>query len=52
MDLVFDQGLALFAGLNVVPKTTYRRVEETRCTLDFPWLSFRACGPQDLMKIC
>ena len=29
-----------------------RRVEETRCTLDFPWLSFRACGPQDLMKIC
>ena len=23
MDLVFDQGLALFAGLNVVPKTTY-----------------------------
>ena len=23
MDLVFDEGLALFAGLNVVPKTTY-----------------------------
>lgn len=23
MDLVFDQGMALFAGLNVVPKTTY-----------------------------
>jgi len=23
MDLVFDQGLALWAGLNVVPKTTY-----------------------------
>lgn len=23
MDLVFDQGIALFAGLNVVPKTTY-----------------------------
>ena len=23
MDLVFDEGIALFAGLNVVPKTTY-----------------------------
>ena len=23
MDLVFDEGLALFAGLNVAPKTTY-----------------------------
>src|SRR5260370_7950208 len=23
MDLVFDEGLGLFAGLNVVPKTTY-----------------------------
>lgn len=23
MDLVFDQGLALFAGLNVIPKTTF-----------------------------
>jgi hypothetical protein len=23
MDLVFDEGMALFAGLNVVPKTTY-----------------------------
>ena len=24
MDLVFDQGIALFAGLNVVPKRSYR----------------------------
>ncbi len=47
MDLVFDEGMALFAGLNVVPKTTYLSTYSDRIS---PKMNekFRAAWLQEL----
>src|ERR1039458_3735900 len=50
MDLVFDEGLALFAGLNVVPKTTYANLNRLN-QMGITFMTLRRRSPAILREV-